>query len=65
MYTFGAPRVGNSEYARFFDGLGIEAFRIVNGQDIVARMPRHANSAGRAKRERANVCKEVRTKAWN
>ena len=46
MYTFGAPRVGNSEFARFFDGLGMEAFRIVNGADIVARMPRHANSAG-------------------
>ena len=46
MYTFGAPRVGNSEFARFFDSLGIEAYRIVNGADIVARMPRHANSAG-------------------
>ena len=46
MYTFGAPRVGNSEFARFFDSLNLEAFRIVNGADIVARMPRHANSAG-------------------
>jgi hypothetical protein len=41
MYTFGAPRVGNSEFARFFDALGMEAFRIVNGADIVARMPRY------------------------
>jgi len=31
MYTFGAPRVGNSDFARFFDSLGMEAFRIVNG----------------------------------
>ena len=29
MYTFGAPRVGNSEFARFFDSLGIEAYRFV------------------------------------
>jgi len=46
LYTFGAPRVGNSEFARAFEELGMEAYRIVNGQDIVARMPRHANSAG-------------------
>ena len=26
--------------------LGMECFRVVNGADIVARMPRHANSAG-------------------
>mmetsp|Transcript_8028 Transcript_8028/g.25012 ORF Transcript_8028/g.25012 Transcript_8028/m.25012 type:complete len:304 (-) Transcript_8028:370-1281(-) len=46
LYTFGAPRVGNSEFARDFDSLGIEAYRIVNGEDIVPRLPRHANSAG-------------------
>jgi len=48
MYTFGAPRVGNSAYAAHFNEVftGKEAFRIVNDRDIVARMPRHAKSAG-------------------
>ena len=46
MYTFGAPRVGNVEFAKDFDSIGIEAFRVVNGADIVPRMPRHGNSAG-------------------
>ena len=46
MYTFGAPRVGNGEFAKDFDSIGIEAFRVVNGADIVPRMPRHGNSAG-------------------
>jgi predicted lipase len=48
MYTFGAPRVGNSEFARFFDALGMEAFRIVNGADIVARMPRYPLTSAHA-----------------
>lgn len=48
IYTFGAPRVGNSEFARYFEEVfdGREAFRVVNGEDIVARLPRHGNSAG-------------------
>eukprot|EP00746_Dinoflagellata_sp_MGD_P078422 gnl/MRDRNA2_/MRDRNA2_31364_c0_seq1.p1 gnl/MRDRNA2_/MRDRNA2_31364_c0~~gnl/MRDRNA2_/MRDRNA2_31364_c0_seq1.p1 ORF type:complete len:965 (+),score=201.88 gnl/MRDRNA2_/MRDRNA2_31364_c0_seq1:101-2995(+) len=46
LYTFGAPRVGNSAFASFYNSLGIDSFRIVNGADIVPRMPRHANSAG-------------------
>ena len=33
MYTFGAPRVGNSEFAAAFEELRMEAFRVVNGQD--------------------------------
>lgn len=37
LYTFGAPRVGNSEFARDFDSLGIEAYRIVNGEAEVRR----------------------------
>ena len=47
-YTFGAPRVGNSAFARYFEEVfdGREAFRVVNGEAIVARLPRHANSAG-------------------
>jgi len=47
MYTFGAPRVGNSEFARYFDEtFGPDAFRIVNGADVVPRLPRHGNAAG-------------------
>mmetsp|Transcript_25159 Transcript_25159/g.51130 ORF Transcript_25159/g.51130 Transcript_25159/m.51130 type:complete len:338 (+) Transcript_25159:679-1692(+) len=46
MYTFGAPRVGNTAFAEFFDSLGMEAFRVVNDADIVPRMPRHRSSAG-------------------
>jgi len=46
LYTFGAPRVGNSEFARYFDAFGMEAFRVVNGADIVPRLPRHGTAAG-------------------
>ena len=35
-----------AEFAGNFDSLGMEAYRIVNGADIVARLPRHGNSAG-------------------
>lgn len=48
MYNFGSPRVGNKEFTQKFDSLvgnGIdEAFRIVNGQDVVARLPRTVNA---------------------
>lgn len=48
MYNYGAPRVGNAEFARYFESLfaGREAFRIVNGLDIVPRLPRGAGAAG-------------------
>mmetsp|Transcript_41176 Transcript_41176/g.109932 ORF Transcript_41176/g.109932 Transcript_41176/m.109932 type:complete len:181 (-) Transcript_41176:46-588(-) len=45
-YTFGCPRVGNKALADQFNGLNIEAYRIVNGADIVARLPRHGNAVG-------------------
>lgn len=50
MYNFGSPRVGNKEFTQKFDsmvglGNGIdEAYRIVNGQDVVARLPRTVNA---------------------
>lgn len=48
MYNFGSPRVGNKEFTQKFDSLvgnGIdEAYRIVNGQDVVARLPRTVNA---------------------
>ena len=48
VYTFGAPRVGNSAFAAYFESLfvGREVFRIVNDRDIVARLPRSGNAAG-------------------
>jgi len=48
MYNFGSPRVGNKEFTEKFDSLvgnGIdEAYRIVNGKDVVARLPRTVNA---------------------
>jgi hypothetical protein len=49
MYNFGSPRVGNVAFAELFDaltdeGMISEAFRIVNGEDVVARLPRTVNA---------------------
>jgi hypothetical protein len=45
VYSFGSPRVGNSEFAQRFDSLVKsgkinQAYRVVNDQDVVARLPR-------------------------
>ena len=48
VYNFGSPRCGNEEFVAKFDSLvgnGIdEAYRLVNGQDVVARLPRSVNA---------------------
>lgn len=49
MYNFGSPRVGNKAFAGKFDQLQKdghidEAYRIVNGNDLVARHPRTMNA---------------------
>jgi len=49
LYSFGSPRVGNRAMAQKFDGMIrdgriTEAYRIVNGDDIVARNPRTMNT---------------------
>lgn len=36
LYTFGAPRVGDAEFA---DRFGVTAYRVVNHRDIVSRVP--------------------------
>ena len=36
LYTFGSPRVGDEEFQQRF---GLNAFRVVNGRDIVADIP--------------------------
>ena len=48
LYNFGSPRVGNDAFADLFDalvgeGMIDQAYRIVNGEDVVARMPRTLN----------------------
>lgn len=48
LYSFGSPRVGNHAFAELFDamlaeGLISEAYRVVNGNDVVARLPRTVN----------------------
>lgn len=41
MYTFGAPRVGNSAFAEAFNSrLGNRSWRITNASDIVPTVPR-------------------------
>ena len=49
LYNFGSPRVGNHAFADLFDallgeGMIDQAYRIVNGEDVVARMPRSLNA---------------------
>lgn len=40
LYTFGSPRVGNEEFAQSFENdFGGRAFRFVNNNDIVPRVP--------------------------
>jgi len=49
LYSFGSPRVGNEEFVEKFDSLVSEgalkeAYRVVNGEDVVARLPRTFNA---------------------
>jgi hypothetical protein len=40
VMNYGSPRVGNRAFARKFNELVPNAFRIVNGADLIARMPK-------------------------
>ncbi|GKY91437.1 hypothetical protein MPSEU_000116000 [Mayamaea pseudoterrestris] len=49
LYSFGSPRVGNKAFAELFDALLAEkfinqAYRVVNDEDVVARLPRSINA---------------------
>lgn len=49
VYSFGSPRVGNQAFADLFDALVGEgfinqAYRVVNDEDVVARLPRSVNA---------------------
>jgi predicted lipase len=41
LCTFASPRVGNLEFARRFDQLPVNSWRIVNSLDVVPRLPPH------------------------
>ena len=48
LYNFGSPRVGNVAFSDLFERLQAEgkvdcAYRVVNGEDVVARLPRTVN----------------------
>lgn len=40
LYTFGSLRVGNSEWKKNFQKSGLEYFRVVNGDDIISKIPK-------------------------
>lgn len=40
MYNYGSPRVGNTEFATAFDAAVPDSWRVVNSDDVVARVPR-------------------------
>ena len=40
MYNYGSPRVGNRTFAREFNRLVPNAWRVVNGNDAVVTVPR-------------------------
>ncbi|KAJ1659114.1 hypothetical protein IWQ61_001741 [Dispira simplex] len=42
VYTFGEPRVGNTEFAQYYDTQGIPTRRVVNHNDLVPHLPPHA-----------------------
>ncbi|GMR44904.1 hypothetical protein PMAYCL1PPCAC_15099, partial [Pristionchus mayeri] len=39
LYTFGQPRTGSYEFAKNFDALGFESYRVVYASDIVPHQP--------------------------
>jgi predicted lipase len=39
IYTFASPFVGDAEFVRSFDGLGIESWRIANFWDVLPHLP--------------------------
>jgi hypothetical protein len=41
LCTFASPRVGNMEFARTFNQLAIDSWRIVNTVDVVPKLPPH------------------------
>jgi len=39
LYTYGCPRVGNEQFADYFDGMKITSYRVVHWADPIARLP--------------------------
>lgn len=46
VMSYGAPKVGNFNFARRFNELVPNTFRIVNDSDLVSRMPRSLSTGG-------------------
>jgi triacylglycerol lipase len=47
IYAFGMPRVGSGDFAaRYEPMLGVKTFRLVYGEDLVARVPPHDDPFG-------------------
>ena len=47
LYTFGQPRVGNVDFAKAFDkSLGGKAYRLINNNDVVPRIPSRIEPLG-------------------
>jgi len=45
VYTYGAPRVGNRAFCEAVNEAVPSIYRVVNGQDVIARLPRGALAA--------------------
>jgi len=41
LWTYGSPRVGNSEWVSYFDDFTMYSIRMVNNEDIVPHLPPH------------------------
>jgi triacylglycerol lipase len=39
VYTFGSPKVGNADFAKFYNKLVPQTYRVVNSVDIVPNLP--------------------------
>lgn len=51
VYTFGQPRVGDADFADFYDSrLGNKTYRVVNNNDIVTRIPQQSMGYSHADR---------------
>ena len=39
MYTYGCPRVGNGNFARYLHGIIPQMYRVVHNKDLVPHVP--------------------------
>jgi len=63
LYTFGSPRVGNNDFAKYFDSLPIKSYRVVHHDDLVPQIPLLTQNYMHVKKElwcehNSQTCKE-------